>query len=233
MKHKINEKKFIDIDKKYENLFKTIFKNKYINHKNNRIINQKRNINYIFSNYNKTTNGNNTENILKTFSEKNLNSSYLRPQLKDIISHKKKKSRNFINDSYQLNLGLDSINNKTKMNINYLIKTIEYNPPNNNNNLMTKINKKNTILNNINLNQKKYYNDNIFKLYSPIKYNNSHQNISTIKSERNSSTNKKYNLSKISNDTIRKNNYNKCITKKYPKNEIEKYSIGFRVSPYM
>ena len=28
------------------------------------------------------------------------------------------------------------------MNINYLIKTIEYNPQNNNNNLMTKINKK-------------------------------------------------------------------------------------------
>ena len=228
---KFKRKKFIDIDKNYNKLFSSIFKNKYNNHKKDRIINQKRNINYIFSNYNKNPSLNNKENITKTFSDKNINSSYLKPELKDLISHKKKKSRNFNNNFSQSFKAFDSINNKTKNNINYLLKTIEYENKNDNN-LLTKTLKKNTILNTINLNQKTFYNNNIFKLYSPIKYNYSNQNISTIKSERNSSTNRKYNLSKIINNP-KISDYNKSIIKRYPKNEIEKYSIGFKVSPYL
>ena len=224
-------KKFIDIDKNYNNLLLSIFKNKYINHKKDRIINQKKNINYIFSNYNK--NSHNKESITKTLSDKNLNSSYLKPELKDLISNKKKKSRNLNTEFSQSFKAFDSLKNKTKNNINYLLKTIEYENKNNNNiNLLSKTLKKNTILNTINLNQRNFYNNNIFKLYSPIKYNNNNQNISTIKSERNSSTNKKYNLSKIINNSNSKND-NKCIIKRYPNNEIEKFSIGFKVSPYL
>ena len=234
MNSKFKRKKFVDIDKNFNNLLSSILKSKYINHKNDRIINQKRNINYIFSNYDKNPSLNNKENFTKTLSDKNINSSYLKPELKDLISHKKKKSRNFISDFSQSFKAFDSINNKTKMNINYLLKTLDYENKNNfnNNNLFTKTVKKNSILNTINLNQKNFYNNNIFKLHSPIKYNNSNQNISTIKSERNSSTNRKYNLSKIENNP-KKNDYNKSIIKRYPKNEIEKFSIGFKVSPYL
>ena len=224
-------KKFIDFDKNYNNLLLNIFKNKYNNHKKDRIINQKKNINYIFSNYDKKSL--NKESFTKTLSDKNLNSSYLKPELKDLISNKKKKSRNLNTEFSQSFKAFDSLKNKTKNNINYLLKTIEYENKNNNNiNLLSKTLKKNTILNTINLNQRNFYNNNIFKLYSPIKYNNNNQNISTIKSERNSSTNKKYNLSKIINNSNSKND-NKCIIKRYPNNEIEKFSIGFKVSPYL